>query len=177
MNSTTMAEANSPAASAWPSRTSIPLTPQERDWPARTYSIIYEVLGPDFHGPSSSHTAAPQLIALDAYDAIGGVPDFAHVTLFNSFATTGEGHRTHIAVLAGLLGLATTDPRTPEAVELARDSALTVVFEKLEDASEHPNTLVLELTRGRVKLHVKGISIGGGNFEIIEKTSGLLLAA
>lgn len=138
---------------------------------------VYEVLGPDFHGPSSSHTAAPQLIALHAHQAVGGTPEKARVRLVNSFATTGDGHRTPVAVIAGLLGIEPTDPRTPDAVEIARASGLCVVFEKGEDAGEHPNTLVLELKRGGVTLRLKAISIGGGNYEIVDEKRAVALAA
>lgn len=149
--------------------TRIPLTPIERGWPARRYSILNEVLGPDFHGPSSSHTAAPQMIALDVYHTLGGVPHAATVYLINSFGSTGEGHRTRVAVIAGLLGFSTTDSRTPDAVAIAHECGLFVKFESKDVNDDHPNTLVLDVTRGTVAVHVKGVSIGGGNFEIGEK--------
>ena len=158
------------------SATRIALTPVERGWSHRRYSILREVLGPDFHGPSSSHTAAPQLIALEARRLLDGVPSFAKVKLFNSFATTGEGHRTQIAIVAGLLGIKTTDPRTPDAMAIARQNDLAVTFEKHQDAAEHPNTLELELQGGSILVRMKGISIGGGNFEIVEKKRGSALA-
>lgn len=175
MKSSSVVVAIAPKVSS--SRSRIPLSPTERGWPARRYSILYEVLGPDFHGPSSSHTAAPQLIALDAYNTLGGVPDSAHVTLYNSFASTGEGHRTNIAVTAGLLGITTTDPRTPEAMAIAREIGLEVRFEKVEAESEHPNTIVLQLKRGAETLYMKGISIGGGNRDIVETKRELAVAA
>lgn len=177
MQSSSATWADSSARSPSPSATRIALTPIERGWPHRRYSILREVLGPDFHGPSSSHTAAPQLIGFEAYRMLGGVPDFAKVKLFNSFATTGDGHRTPIAVVAGLLGIKTTDPRTPDAMTIAKQNDLDVTFEKLEDAAEHPNTVELELQRGPIRVRVKGISIGGGNFEIIEKKRDYALAA
>ncbi len=169
--------ANSPSGAASPAAKSIALTPHERGWQHRRYSILREVLGPDFHGPSSSHTAGPQLIALEAHRRLGGVPDAAKVRLLNSFATTGDGHRTPIAVVAGLLGIETTDPRTPDAVAIAEQNHLVVTFERLQDASEHPNTLELELRRGSVTLCLKGISIGGGNIEITAAERGDALAA
>jgi L-serine dehydratase len=157
--------------------THIALTPVERGWQHRRYSILREVLGPDFHGPSSSHTAAPQLIALEAHGMLGGVPDFAKVKLFNSFAKTGEGHRTNIAIVAGLLGFKTTDPRTPNAIDIAKQNGLGVAFEKLVDLKEHVNAVELELQRGPISVHMKGISTGGGNFEIVDKNRGYALVA
>lgn len=143
-----------------------PTTPEERGWPQRHYSILKDVLGPDFHGPSSSHTAGPQKIAVAAFEALGGRPDYTRVTLFNSFATTGEGHKTPVAVVAGLMGFDTTDPRTPDAIYLADEAGMVVEFIPLEDPNEHPNAMELELQRGDRVIQVKGVSIGGGNVDI-----------
>ena len=168
--SSSVAQAESSAVASSPSAPpSVLLGPIERGWQHRRYSILREVLGPDFHGPSSSHTAAPQLIAYEAYQMLGGVPETARVKLVNSFATTGDGHRTIIAVTAGLMGISTTDPRTPIAVVLAAELGVRIELERVEDLAEHPNTLELQLRRGTKAAFLKAISIGGGNFEILEK--------
>lgn len=175
-SSSSVALADSSAVPSSPSAAPFPLTPIERGWEHRTYSILREVLGPDFHGPSSSHTGAPQLIAREAHKALGAAPTTANVKLVNSFATTGDGHKTPIAVVAGLLGLATTDPRTPMALVLAEEAGVTVEFEKVKDPTEHENTLEISLRNCTKAVFVKAISIGGGNFEILEKRSFSLAA-
>ena len=144
----------------------IALSPTERRWHYRRLSLLGEVLGPDGHGPSSSHTIAPQRIANYAHQQLGGVPDHAEVTLVNSFATTGEGHRTPEAVIAGLLGFSPTDHRTPDAVRLGIECGLAVVFQRVQQPDEHPNTLIFSLRRGAVHLDLTAISIGGGIFEV-----------
>jgi iron-sulfur-dependent L-serine dehydratase beta subunit len=136
--------------------THVALSPRERDWPWRSFSILDEVLGPDFHGPSSSHTAGPQLIALEVHRVLGGVPETATVQLYNSFAATGEGH------------LVTTDPKTPTAQAIASGRGLEVQFESVVDPGEHPNTLVIETVRGGFLVRIKAISVGGGYVEILE---------
>lgn len=176
MQSSSSAVADPPASSSSPRATIFPLTPIQRGWKHRRYSILREVLGPDFHGPSSSHTAAPQLIAFEAYKLLGDTPKAAYVKLVNSFATTGDGHRTPIAVVAGLLGIHTTDSRTPMARAIAEKMGVSIVLEKVEDSTEHPNTLELDLHDGTKAVFVKAISIGGGNFEIIEKREVALAA-
>ncbi len=168
-SSSSVALADSSAVPSSPSAAPFPLTPIERGWQHRTYSILREVLGPDFHGPSSSHTGAPQLIAREAHKALGAAPKKANVKLVNSFATTGDGHKTPIAVVAGLLGIGTTDPRTAIAVVIADQAGLAVEFEKVKDPNEHENTIEISLSNCTKGVFVKAISIGGGNFEILEK--------
>jgi len=152
-----------------PAAVRIALTPEERGWQPEPYSILRQVLGPDFHGPSSSHTAAPQLIALKARELLGGTPDRAYVTLYNSFATTGKGHGTDTAIIAGLLGLATTNPDTPNADAIAKEKGLTIEWETRHDDADyrHPNGVALDLERDGVRLQMYAISTGGGNFRVL----------
>jgi len=147
----------------------IRLTPVQRCWPHRCFSILDDVLGPDGHGPSSSHTIAPQRIAAEAFTLLGGVPETATVYLFNSFATTGHGHRTDVAITAGLLGFKPTDARTRTAQECALEAGLRIEWLPIQDTSEHPNTLFFRLTRGPVSVGLKAISIGGGNYDVVQR--------
>jgi L-serine dehydratase len=100
---------------------------------------------------------------------VGGRPDSADILLLNSFATTGVGHRTHIAIIAGLLGLVPTDPQTPRAEQIAKREGMTVRFTTEHAPQEHPNALVLVLVRGVSSVVLKAVSIGGGNFEILDE--------
>ena len=45
-----------------------------------------------------------------------GSPRRAELLLHGSFAATGSGHGTDKALVAGILGLATDDPRVADAV-------------------------------------------------------------
>lgn len=142
-------------------------SPDSSRWPDRRFSILGDVLGPEGHGPSSSHTIAPQRAAHEAQQMLGGQPDSAEVWLLNSMATTGEGHGTHIATAAGLLGLDPTDPQTREALGLAQQVGTHLTFHKVPTAEdEHPNAIYLQLNRGELSLDVKIVSIGGGNYEL-----------
>ena len=83
-------------------------------------------------GPSSSHTLAPLRIANDfraliekmPSDRLGGA-DHVEAHLFGSLSSTGKGHRTDRAILAGLLGqkAETCDPAVcPSMPKLSRTS-------------------------------------------------------
>jgi L-serine dehydratase len=98
---------------------------------------------------------------------LGGVPDEAIIELYNSFATTGEGHCTSTAITAGLLGMSPRAPRTREAAALAAAQAMVFRFHKVIDSREHPNTAVLNLRRGGRICNLKVISIGGGNWTML----------
>lgn len=146
-----------------------PISPAARHWPQRSYLILDEIVGPDIHGPSSSHTAGPQQVGLEVFRALGGQPEVAHVRLFNSLATTGEGHRTPVATTAGLLGFTTTDRRTPQASALAEQRDLQIFFEKVLDRQEHQNCIEITARRGRRAALVRAHSIGGGVIEIVDR--------
>ena len=66
---------------------------------------LFDVLGPVMIGPSSSHTAGAAKIGYTAQKLLGEVPAQADIGLYGSFATTGKGHGTDRALVAGLLGL------------------------------------------------------------------------
>ncbi|HEY6806122.1 MAG TPA: L-serine ammonia-lyase, iron-sulfur-dependent, subunit alpha [Pyrinomonadaceae bacterium] len=148
------------------------LSAPAKEGDSRYLSIIDNVTGPVGRGPSSSHTMAPYRAAIEAVGFLGGPPDFARVLFLNSFATTGKGHRSHIAVAAGLQGMDPEDPRFPVALEVARDAQIQIVFEDEIDDSEHPNTVYLDLRRGDKKLSIKVVSTGGGNYDISADCTG-----
>ena len=76
---------------------------------------LFDILGPIMVGPSSSHTAGAVRIGVMARSLLGQEPKAASLLLHGSFASTGEGHGTHQALIAGLLGLAPDDSRVPDS--------------------------------------------------------------
>ena len=64
---------------------------------------LFDVLGPVMIGPSSSHTAGAARIGYTAQKLLGEVPAKADIGLYGSFATTGKGHGTDRALVAGLV--------------------------------------------------------------------------
>ena len=64
---------------------------------------LFDILGPVMVGPSSSHTAGAVRIGKMARSLLGQPPARAQLLLHGSFASSGEGHGTHQALIAGLL--------------------------------------------------------------------------
>ena len=127
------------------------------------------MIGPVMIGPSSSHTAGVVRIARAAVKLLGGIPDEAEITFYNSFARTYEGHGSDRAIIAGLLDFKTDDKRIKESLELALSQGLVYHFKSVGNASTlHPNTIKLNLRKGTQELEVVGESRGGGMINIAE---------
>ena len=128
---------------------------------------LFDVLGPVMIGPSSSHTAGAARIGYTAQKLLGEVPAKADIGLYGSFATTGKGHGTDRALVAGLLGLRPDDPRLPDSFALAEEQGMTFTIHPVELRSAHPNTAVLtvESADGR-KLELQAASTGGGRIRV-----------
>lgn len=125
------------------------------------------MIGPVMIGPSSSHTAGVVRIARAAVKVLGGIPDEAVITFYNSFARTYEGHGSDKAIVAGLLNYKTDDIRIKQAFELAEKAGLKYTFKSIGSAGTfHPNTIKLNLTKGNKKVEVVGESLGGGVINI-----------
>lgn len=120
-------------------------------------------------GPSSSHTAGVVRIARAANRLLGGVPDEAEITFYNSFASTYEGHGSDRAIIAGLLDFKTDDKRIKDSFAHAKERGLEYRFKSVGNASTlHPNTIRLNLRKGDKKIEVVGESRGGGIINIAE---------
>ena len=107
----------------------------------KTYGLR-DIIGPIMVGPSSSHTAGALALASMARKLFGEQPERAVFTLYGSFAATGSGHGTDKALVAGILGLATDDPRVADAFALAKAASVQVeiVWDTTTEVA-HPNTV------------------------------------
>lgn len=132
-------------------------------------SSVFDMIGPVMIGPSSSHTAGVVRIAKAAIKVLGGTPDQADITFYNSFARTYEGHGSDRAILAGLMDFETDDKRIKEAIDIAEKRGLNYHFKSVGNASTlHPNSIKLNLTKGNKQIEVLGESKGGGIINIAE---------
>lgn len=132
-------------------------------------SSVFDMIGPVMIGPSSSHTAGVLRIARTALKLLGGIPNEADITFYNSFAQTYEGHGSDLAIIAGLLDLRTDDKRIKESFSLAKAQGLVYRFRSVANASTlHPNTIKLNLRKGEAKVELIGESRGGGIINIAE---------
>ena len=132
---------------------------------------LFEVIGPNMVGPSSSHTAGAASMALLARKLFPGEIKSVHFTLYGSFARTYRGHGTDRALLGGIMGFETDDLRIRDSLSIAKEQGLHYSFSvsAQEDATIHPNTADMEIegTKGE-KLFVRGVSIGGGKVKIVK---------
>lgn len=132
-------------------------------------SSVFDMIGPVMIGPSSSHTAGVVRIARAAIRVLGGIPEEATVTFYNSFARTYEGHGSDRAILGGLMDFKTDDARIKNALELASSSILKYTFKSIGNSSvHHPNTIKLNLKKDGKSIEVVGESLGGGVINIAE---------
>ncbi|MEF9941641.1 MAG: L-serine ammonia-lyase, iron-sulfur-dependent subunit beta [Lachnospiraceae bacterium] len=130
---------------------------------------IFDVIGPNMIGPSSSHTAGAVSISLLARKMFSEPIKKVTFTLYGSFAKTYHGHGTDRALLGGLLGYATDDERIRDAFSLATKQGLEYHYVIDEETmTDHPNTadIYIEGIYGRT-LSVRGESIGGGKIRIV----------
>lgn len=132
-------------------------------------SSVFDMIGPVMIGPSSSHTAGVVRIARAGLRILGGIPDKAVITFYNSFARTYEGHGSDKAIIAGLLDYKTDDMRIRNSFDYAEKQGLEYQFKSIGNASTyHPNTIKLNLTKGKRRVEVMGESKGGGVINISE---------
>ena len=130
---------------------------------------ILDVIGPIMIGPSSSHTAGAVRLGRMGLALLGEPVCEASIGLHGSFASTGRGHGTDKALVAGLMGWNTDDTRLPRSFELAASQGLSFHFETVNLGSEaHPNSAVFALKGKNGGLRLTGCSIGGGRIKITE---------
>ncbi len=135
--------------------------------PSQRPVSVFDIIGPIMVGPSSSHTAGAVRLGLIGRSVLGAPPETALIELHGSFAHTGKGHGTDRALVAGLLGFATDDPRIRYSLDIAAETGLHYQFIETdlgEDA--HPNSVRLTLRGGGREVEVIGASIGGGMIEV-----------
>lgn len=128
---------------------------------------IFDIVGPVMVGPSSSHTAGAVRIGSVCRKLFGKKIERAEILLHGSFASSGRGHGTDRALVAGLIGLSVDDPRIPEALNLAKERGLIVTFGKIdlgEDA--HPNSVCIRLSGEDDEMEITASSIGGGRIMV-----------
>ncbi|MCI2047752.1 MAG: L-serine ammonia-lyase, iron-sulfur-dependent subunit beta [Faecalibacterium sp.] len=128
---------------------------------------LFDVLGPVMIGPSSSHTAGAARIGYTARKLLGEPPVRAEILLHGSFATTGRGHGTDRALVAGLLGMRPDDARLPDSFAIAAQEGLAFQIGTVQLRSAHPNTAVVRAAgkSGRI-LELEACSIGGGRIRV-----------
>lgn len=134
---------------------------------------LTNIIGPIMVGPSSSHTAGAVRIGQMARILLKDKPVSAKIYLHGSFATTGKGHGTDRALVAGILGMKPDDMRIPDSFTIAEQEKFQFSIEPVTIKNAHPNTALIKLKgeHGR-KLEVQASSVGGGQI-MINKIDGI----
>lgn len=132
------------------------------------YKSVFDIIGPIMIGPSSSHTAGAVRIGSVAQEIFGKTPKSIKAYFYGSFAETYQGHGTNVAIIGGLLGFDTDNPNIPKSLEIAESKNINIEFIISNETPPHPNTAKLVITDGEDTLSIVGISIGGGNIQILE---------
>ena len=122
---------------------------------------LLDVISPIMAGPSSSHTAGAVRIGLMAREIFGENIKKVQFRLYNSFATTGKGHGTDKALLAGLLGLEVDNTRIKNIFN--ENLNLDYSFEYIEDSNKHPNAVRIIIND---EMTIRGESVGSGEIRI-----------
>ncbi len=128
---------------------------------------IFDIIGPIMVGPSSSHTAGAVRIGQMVRALLDGQPKRADILLHGSFAETGKGHGTELALIAGLLGMAPDDMRIPHSMSVADEFGMAVSIKKTELADAHPNTALIRVEGFQGdSMEIQACSIGGGRIQV-----------
>ena len=134
-----------------------------------SFISVFDVLGPNMIGPSSSHTAGAAVIAFLAHKLMAPPLTRADFTLYGSFAKTYHGHGTDRALLGGILGFSPDDLCIRASFRIAGERGLAFTFTPNETETDvHPNTvdIRMENAAGQV-MTVRGESLGGGKVRIV----------
>ena len=129
---------------------------------------VFDVIGPNMIGPSSSHTAGADSLAFLAQKMINGPLKKVDFTLYGSFAKTYRGHGTDRALLGGIMGFTTDDKRIPDSFSIAEEKGLEYHFHINEtEEVDHPKTVdITMVNEDGQTLTVRGESLGGGKIRI-----------
>lgn len=136
---------------------------------AKDYSV-FDIVGPNMIGPSSSHTAGAARLGKTASKIAGKPVKEVKFLLHGSFAETYKGHGTDKAIVGGILGFQPDDARIKDSFELAQQAGVKFEFIKTDLGDNvHPNTVKIEMVlEDGSKSTVMGASIGGGNIKLTE---------
>ena len=138
-----------------------------------SFISVFDVMGPNMIGPSSSHTAGAARIGFLAQKMINGPLKKVEFTLYGSFSRTYKGHGTDRALLGGIMGFSTDDMRIRNSFEIAEKKGLEFTFTPNElETDIHPNTVDIHMVNeSGQEITVRGESLGGGKVRIVRINS------
>ncbi len=135
----------------------------------KDYSV-FDVVGPNMIGPSSSHTAGAARLGKITSKIVGSPVKKVDFYLYGSFAETYKGHGTDKALIGGILGFDTEDARIRNSFDLAHKRGVEFNFIPAElEEDMHPNTVKIDMVlEDGSTATTMGASIGGGNIKLTQ---------
>ncbi len=133
---------------------------------------LFDVVGPIMHGPSSNHTGGANRIGYVAAKLIGGEAQNYTFCFHPIFMKMFTGHRTHIALLAGCLGMREYEDACNDSKKIADEKGIRVTYRPIEDEKVDRNTMRILAERDGIHWNINGISVGGGNI-LITRINGI----
>lgn len=134
-----------------------------------SFISVFDVLGPNMIGPSSSHTAGAAVIGRLAHKLIAPPLTRVEFILYGSFAKTYRGHGTDRALLGGVMGFAADDTRIRDSFQIAEERGIRYSFLPNETETDiHPNTVDIRMENASGQtVTIRGESLGGGKVRIV----------
>lgn len=130
---------------------------------------IFDIVGPVMVGPSSSHTAGAVKIGYVCGKLLGELVVEAKILLYGSFYSTGRGHGTDKALVAGLLGMEPDDYRIADSLNIAQEEGVKISFGEAKLNEAHPNTVQLFLAgKNGNRMEIIAQSLGGSKINIAQ---------
>ena len=128
---------------------------------------LFDVISPIMTGPSSSHTAGAVRLGILARKIYKQMPEKITFRLYNSFASTGLGHGTDKALLAGFFGYRVDSEEIKNIFNSKEAKSLEYSYEYEQNIDRHPNAVDFILS-GNINMIISGNSVGAGNVEIVK---------
>lgn len=135
---------------------------------------LFDIVGPIMHGPSSNHTGGANRIGFLAHELMGGTPEKITYGFHPIFLRIFTGHRTHVALTAGCLGIREDDPASTQALETAKRRGITLDYVAVPEKDADRNTMRVMGCFDGTCWEINGISPGGG-YVIISRINSLEL--
>lgn len=137
----------------------------------RSYSL-FDTVGPIMHGPSSNHTGGATRLGFYYREIMGGLPQEITFVFHPFLMKFYKGHRTHLALMAGCLGMREYDEDVNESLKYMKEKQVQIHYEATKEKNPDRNLMRLKANFSGVHWVINGISIGAGNI-VIDSVNGM----
>ncbi len=137
----------------------------------RSYSL-FDTVGPIMHGPSSNHTGGATRLGFYYREIMGGLPSKITFVFHPLLMRFYKGHRTHVALMAGCLGMREYDKDVNDSYRYMQEKDIEVNFEATKEPNPDRNLMRIQADFDGVYWEINGISIGAGNI-VIDSVNGM----